>query len=266
MGEAMMTVCLIAVGLIIASYPVIKLMGWIAEGGVEPVVAIMGIFLYLCLIASIMGAPNAGKVVLLIIILISAILMPYFGQVSDNAQNRKMEHQAYNNLASTVERDPMNAPARMGLARMLRKRGELDLAIEHMDWTLQQYPRLGYRIKMELDTWKREKERVGVPQPIFCHRCHAENDPNASHCRECEAAFGTRASVLQRVDQEGGPRRVIRGWVVTATVINIVCFALIYLPHILPIEVVGVVIIASVIVGAWLFLKWVGGDMGTAVE
>jgi len=266
MGEVFMTVVMITAGLIISAYPIIKLIGWMSDGGVEPIVAICGIFLYLCLVVSIMGAPSAGKIVILLIILISAILMPLLGKVSDDLQNKKIVDTNFNHLASAVERDPMNAPARLELARLLRKRGELDLAIEHMEWTLQQFPRLDYRIKTELETWRREKERVGVPQPIFCHRCHAENPHNATHCVECNAAFGTRASVKQRIDQEGGPKRVIRGWVVTAAVINIILFAIIYLPHFVPIEIIGVVIIASVIVGAWLFLRWVGGDMGVVGE
>lgn len=266
MGEAVIAGSLIVGALIIASYPVIKLVGWIADGGVEPGAAIVGIFLYLGLVGMVMGAPTAGKVVLLLIILVSAVLMPLLGRMSDDLQHKQMADQTYNNLAAAVDRDPMNAPARMELARVLRKRGELDLAIQHMEWTLHHFPRLDFRVKTELDTWKRERERIGVPQPLFCHRCSAENPWNATQCCQCGAMFGTSASIRQRVEQEGGPKRVIRGWVVTATVINIIFLSLFYLPHYLPIEVIGVLIISSVIVGAWLFLRWVGGDMGTVGE
>lgn len=266
MGEVVVGVCMITCGLVISSYPIIKLMGWIADGGVEPAAGVVAILLYLGLIGAVMAAPTAGKVVLLVLILVSSILMPYFGRVSDNVQNRQMEENAFNQLASAVERDPLNSPARMELARMLRKRGELDLAIEHMEWTLQRFPRLGFRVKSELDTWKRERERVGVPQPVFCHKCLSENPWNATQCYQCGAMFGTGAAIKQSVEMEGGPKRVIRGWVVTAAVLNIVCFSLIYLPRFLPIEVTGVVIISSVIVGAWLFLRWAGGDMGTVGE
>jgi hypothetical protein len=265
-GEVIIGVVMVTGGLIIATYPIIKLMGWIADGGVEPAAGIVAILLYLGLVAAVMGAPTAGKIVLLLIILVSSILMPLFGQVSDKVQNRQMEDQTFNRFASAVEQDPMNAPARMELARILRKRGELDLAIQHMEWTLERFPRLDFRIKTELDTWKRERERVGIPQPIFCHKCLCENPWNATQCYECGAMFGTSASIKQRIDQEGGPKRVIRGWVVTAAVLNFICFSLIVLPHVLPVEVIGVLIISSVIVGAWLFLRWVGGDMGTVGE
>jgi hypothetical protein len=94
----------------------------------------------------------------------------------------------------------------------------------------------------------------------------AENPWNATQCYQCGAMFGTSASIRQRVEQEGGPKRVIRGWVVTAAVINFIFFSIFYLSHVLPIEIIGVLIISSVIVGTWLFLRWVGGDMGTVGE
>src|SRR4051812_8421517 len=124
MGEVMMSVIMITGGLIISAYPIIKLIGWMADGGVEPIFAISGIFLYLCLVVSIMGAPSAGKVVILLILIVSAILMPLLGKVTEDVQNRQIVDGAFKNLAAAVDQDPMNAPARLELARMLRKRGE----------------------------------------------------------------------------------------------------------------------------------------------
>lgn len=266
MGEVMIGVLMVTAGLIISAYPIIKLIGWALDGGIDPAMAIFGALLYLCLIAGIMGAPGIGKIILLLFLLASAILMPVFGKVNEQVQNTRIEDGKFNQLAAALERDPMDAPVRMEFARMLRKRGELNQAIEHMEWTLNQYPKLGYRVKTELDTWKREQERVGVPQPIFCHRCHTENPWNATNCYQCGAAFGTKAGIKQRVAQEGGPQKVIRGWIVTATALNIVCFTLLYGALYLPAPVVASIILATVIVAAWLFLRWIGGDMGTVGE
>ena len=229
-GEAMIAVCLIVAALVVASYPVIKFIGMWMEGEVEGAHAGFGILLYICLIAGVMGAPGPGKVILVLFIVASAVMLPTFMQVSDTIQINRMEDDSFAILQQALERDAMDAPARMELARMLHKRGELDQAIEHLDWILKTWPRLGYRVKAELDSWKREKERVGVPQPIFCHRCRAENAWNAARCAECEAQFGLRAGIAQQVAKEGGPKKALRGWIVAATVANVICFSLLYLP------------------------------------
>jgi hypothetical protein len=262
-GEVILLVSLGVGALVIATIPVIKLIGWAIDGGVDPWAAGFGVFLYVCLIAGVMGAPGPLKIFLLAFLVLGAVLTPVLGKASDDVQLARMSSDKFNQLGAILERDPENAPIRIEFARMLRKQGELDRAIEHLQWVLQRYPKLNFQVKAELDTWLRERDRRGVPQPIFCHRCSAENLWNATHCESCAAAFGTRAGMVQKMHYEGGPKRVIRGWIVTASVVNLSVFALIFLPRVLPIEIVGVLVISTVLVGAWLFMRWVGGDMGT---
>lgn len=263
MGEAIVAGSLIVGALVIASIPVIKLIGMWLEGEIDPTYAMFGIVLYMFLIAGVMGAPSAGKIVLILFILASAVFMPQLMQASDTIQNTRMEDAKLTMLQQSLERNTMDAPSRMELARMLYKKGDLDQAIEQMEWTLNTWPGLGLRIKPQLESWKREKERQGIPPPIFCHRCNAENAWNATQCIACEARFGTRAAIQHQVEREGGPKRVIKGWIIVASLANIICFSLLVLMRFMPIEIVGVVIIASTIVAAWLFLRWVGGDMGS---
>lgn len=257
-GEAVFGVSLIAMALIVASFPIIKLMGWIAEGAVETPVALLGILLYLALIVGVMGGPSTVKILLVIVLVISAVLTPVFGQVSDQMQHKHMDDEQISAYARALEQNPMNHSARMGLAEALRKRGDLDQAIEHMAWTLQQAPGLGFRIRPQLDTWKRERERIGIPQPIFCHQCRAENQAGAMVCESCGAQFGVRAGMKEGVWRDGGPKVVLRAWIVTSLVIIFALFVF----YMLPLPVAGVVTIAAASVGAWLFLRWVGGDMG----
>lgn len=259
MGAAVLVVYLFAAALIIASIPVVKLIGWWVEGAIEPILALVGILLYIALLGGVIGAPSGLKILILIVLIISAVLTPLFGQISDQAQNARLEAFRVQQYAEALERNPMDAAARIALAEALHKRGELDRAIEHLAWTLQQFPALSLRVWPQLESWKREKERMGRPRPLFCHQCRAENLADATHCSACGAAFGIRRGIEQRVWQEGGPRVVIRGWIVTATVLMLSCFVLL----ILPIEVAAPVILATCLVGAWLFLRWVGGDMGT---
>ena len=65
--------------------------------------------------------------------------------------------------------------------------------------------------------------------------------------------------VMQEVNYAGGPKVVIRGWIVTASTVMISLFLLLALPSI----IAGPIIVATVIVAAWLFMRWVGGNMGT---
>ncbi len=259
MGEAMMGVFLVVAALIVASVPIYKLMGWWVEGAVEPILAGVGMALYIALIGGVMGAPSAINVVLIVVLVISAALTPIFGQVSDRVQMGRIDDHRLHSYSRALEDDPMNHPARMGLAEALYKKGDLDSAIEHLSWTLEQAPKLSMRIRPQLDSWKREKERIGAPQWIVCHQCYAENMPATERCEKCGAAFGTRAGVQQRVWREGGPKVVIRAWITTSLAIIIACGLFRYLPTI----IAGPLIVATLLVGVFLFLKWAGGDMGT---
>jgi hypothetical protein len=259
-------VYVIALCLIVASIPVIKLVGWIVEGAVDPAMGGLGIAMYVALIAGVMGAPSALKIVLIVVLILSACLMPVIGSVSDTVKLKAMENDEIARCSEVLQRDPNNAPARMGLARALYRNGRLEEAIEHADWLLTAFPGLSPRMKPELDTWKRERDRGGVPDIVICHRCHAENAAVMTHCFQCGAAFGTKAGLHQEIWRRGGPAVVVRGWLVTAFVVTLCAFAWTVLPRFVPIPVLGVLTIASVMVGAWLFLRWVGGDLGQVPE
>ena len=258
-GDAIMAVMMLLICLLCGSYPVIKLIGWWMDGGVEPLLACMGIMLYVVLLMSVTMLPFVLAIPIILVILASSIMMPYFGKVVEHADLRKIANEEMDRYGRALEENPMNHAARMGLAELLHKRGELDQSIEHMEWTLQQAPSLSFRIRPQLEGWKRERERIGVAQPVFCHRCRCENHPMATECMECGAAFGVKAGMKQQMWREGGPQVVVRAWITTALTVLLGCFAFLFLPAILA----APILLATIIVGAWLFLRWVGGDMGT---
>src|SRR5207248_1021029 len=107
-------------------------------------------------IAGVMGAPSGLKIVLVGVLVISAVLTPVFGQVSDRVQLDRMDDNKVTQYSRVLEQNPMNHAARIALAEALYKRGDLDLAIEHLGWTLQQSPTLSFRIRPQLESWKRE--------------------------------------------------------------------------------------------------------------
>ena len=85
-----------------------------------------------------------------------------------------------------------------------------------------------------------------------------ENAPGATMCSQCGAMFGAREGMVQRIYREGGPKLVIRSMVIG----NLSLLLAIYLMLTLPAIIAGPIVLAGVLVGAWLFMRWVGGDLG----
>lgn len=259
-GGAFINVGLAVMCLIVAAYPVIRMIGWWIDGGAEPLAAILSIAMYFVLIAWAMMAPMGLGIAIFLVILASAILTPFIGQAADTLGNKRIEDERLEAYARALEQDPMDPVARIALAEALYKRGEVTQAIEHMNWTLEQFPRLGSRIRPTLDDWNRALAREAEQPAIFCHMCHAENPPGSVRCAECGAYFGARRGIAQRIRIEGGPRTLVRGWLVTSATLCAILFALLTMPAILA----GPIVIAALLVGAVVFLKWVGGDLGVA--
>ncbi|MBM3493224.1 MAG: hypothetical protein FJX72_02715 [Armatimonadetes bacterium] len=262
MGEAIVGVSLVAFALILDSIPVIKLIHWGIDGGVEPGLVVVALFLYLALIVSVMAGPSLVKIGAVILILVSAVLVPLFGTVAGEVEIKQMEDERLQSYASALDRNPMDPVARIALAEELEKRGDVEQAIEHMEWVLREFPRLAFQHQRTLDTWKRQRERRGLPDLFYCHMCHAEQFPGTTQCAECGAVFGTAEGMRRQLRLDGGPKTVIRAWIVTSSVVMLAFFLLMELPAI----VAGPIILGSVIVGAVIFLRWVGGDLGKQAD
>lgn len=258
-GEAILAVTMLLACLIAGAYPVLKLIGWWLDGSLEPLVAGLGLFLYMVMLVMVTMLPPAFAIPIVLVIIVSAGMIPYFSQVSDQRQLTKMADAKIEQCIQALERNERDAPARMELARILHKKGDLDLAISHMEWTLQQFPSLGLRIRPDLESWKRERARLGEPPPVFCHRCKAENPPGSVQCRSCGAAFGVRAGMKQGIEKDGGPVKIIRTWILMASLVLLGTFLFLSLPAIIAAPILA----ASVLVGSVIFLRWVGGDLGT---
>jgi hypothetical protein len=258
-GDAVLTVGMLAFGLIVGSYPAIKMFHWYMDGGIEGIHAAIAIMLYVVLLISVTIVPAPLAIAILAIIFLSAVMSPVLEKLHEDSQHKKIYDERMASYARALEENPHNHAARMALAETLHRQGKLDQAIEHMEWVLGQSPALGFRIKPQLDGWKREKERIGQAKAIICHLCSAENHPESTYCSECGAQFGTRAGVKQSIWRDGGPKVIIRAWITTAVTLILACFLLMTLDSI----IAGPIIVAMVIVGAWLFLRWAGGDMGT---
>lgn len=256
-GDAFFAVGLLLLCALAASYPVIRLIGWILDGSAEPPVAIAGIVLYFALIALAVTAPMAIGVAIFALILASALALPFVARALADRENRQIDNERLRAFAAALERNPADPVARIAYAEGLGKRGRLQEAVEQMQWVLTAYPKLASRIRPKLDAWQRELTRQKADAVEYCHECHAENPRGTSECVQCGAPFGALNAIGYQIAREGGLARVLRGWVLFAGELTLVLFCLLELPF----EIASPTIGAALIVGAWLFLRWVeGGD------
>lgn len=262
MAAAFLGIPLAPLALIIAAIPVVRLIHLAIDGQLDVGLVAGGIFLYIALIASVAAGPSAIKVGALLLILVSAALLPVYSSIHAEVETRQIDDGRLRAYVAALDRNPMDPVARIALAEELEKRGDVEQAIEHMEWALREYPKLTMMHQSTLDSWKRQVERRDLPDAFFCHICHAEQAPGATMCSECGAMFGTVEGVRQRILREGGPRAIVRGWIVVVPVVMLTVFALLELPSI----VAGPIIIAALCIGAWLFLRWVGGDIGRPMD
>lgn len=253
--EAVFVLPLVGVALILAALPAIRLLHMGIDGQVEMGQVVIGLFLYLVLIVSVAAGPGPLKVAALVLIFLSAVVLPVAGRVAAERDMKRIDDDRLRAYTAALERNPMDPVARIALAEELYRRGDVQQAIEHMEWTLQQYPRLAVQHQTTLDTWRREVATGGQPEFIICHICHAENPAEATFCGQCGAPFTTAVGMWQRIQMEGGPKAILRGWIIGVPVVMLGLFVLLELPAI----VAAPIIIAMLIVGAWLFLRWVGG-------
>jgi len=258
MGSAFFGVPLAALALIVAALPLVKLIHLAIDGQIDAGLVAIGGLMYLALIAGVIVGPAPVKVCGVGLIVLSAVFFFLYSQGSAQAGNRVIDDSRFDAYARAVERNPEDPVARIALAEELEKRGDVEQAIQHLEWVLSQHPRLGARHQVTLDMWRRQLARQGQPSSFFCHRCRAEQPPGADRCRECGVAFGTAVAMRERIAQDGGPIVILRAWIIGVPAALLAVFALMELPSI----VAGPIILGTAIVAGWLFLRWVGGDMG----
>lgn len=254
-GEAMFAVAICVFALLAASYPVLRTIGWWVEGAIEPVLAIVSIGLYAGLIVVAMTTPEPVALAALLVIMVSAVATPILGRVKDKAELQRIEDERFQECAAALERNPMDPVARIALAEALYRRGEVDQAIEQMQWTLQQYPRLSFRIKPQLDGWMRQRDEMRA-RAALCPACGAESSQGATFCAACGAALAEHAARRQAA---GALPRVpgavlVRGWIVAATVVLAFLATYTWLPG----RAAGPISLGLVLAGVWWFCRWTG--------
>src|SRR5689334_2356463 len=91
-GDAIMSVTIMLVCLLVASFPVIKMMGWWLDGGAEPLLVVVSIFMYFVLIVMAASAVAWMAFIIFGVIAASAVVTPALGKYSNQAQLAKIDN------------------------------------------------------------------------------------------------------------------------------------------------------------------------------
>jgi len=162
---------------------------------------------------------------------------------------------------AAVAANPNNASAHASLGEMYFKEGRIGFAIHEYRTAISISPQGPFATK-----WKRAlKEALGMqefidagkPVPGFhsfrvCHQCHADVNAAAKKCPKCEAELDV--GVVEWTLRPENRNDIIKNTVVVTGLLlaGSVIFS------ILPIEVKGVLLVSTVLVSYWLFLRSFG--------
>jgi len=245
-GPVMIYVCLYVLCLIIASYPVIHLLGRLIEGEIEFQDGIFLIGGYGGLCIALIVLPGIGlKLLVALMIVGSVVLYPVINARVHALSLQSFEESQMWRYQQVLDQDPKNFAARQFLAEALYKLGRLDEAIEEMEKGLEMNPAAAFQEHRKLESWK--EERRWRDEGIFsCPECHAEVKRGQETCPTCGARLKAWEVVSDWIKGEGG-KGILRAWARTMAGLTVICFALYWLPTVLRIALIAASLLAAMI-------------------
>lgn len=210
-------------------------------------------------------------VVLAVLILLGALF--FAGKVAikthEVAEKRRLRQEGIEKWSRAIERDPSNSGALGQLAEILIEDGDLEQGIHYYRTAIGLSPRGPF-----VTRWKRHlKQALELQEAVERARAAGEKIPTYADwrvCHECDATVLVRDKVCHQCHAQLNmgfwewalsKETLIGIWRATwpATLIVWVCI-LLFLQ--LPVEVKGVVICASLLVGFYYFRKSFDGERG----
>ena len=189
--------------------------------------------------------------------LAAAFGLVYLNRYAFKSEVRRLETEDEISWRRAIEINPDNSGAHARLAEAAYKRGELESAIDSWRTAIRTSPHGPFA-----ETWKRalkralnDQERQGRGESInyadyrACPNCQKEVSVRAKTCPHCgETLYLSPVEFLYQPD-------VARSWARETLIATIVCLCLGVIFMNLPMEWKGAILMSTVIVGAWYFLK-----------
>ena len=180
------------------------------------------------------------------------------------SENKRLISEEETRCLVVIERDPTNAGAHAQLADLAYDRQDLELAIHEWRTAIRLLPEGPFTT-----SWKRRLKRVLEMQaqqargerPVqmhemrVCPNCQAEVSTSAKKCHSCgEVLYMNPIEFLKQPE-------VAREWARETAAFTIVFLIVGMIFMSVPIEVKGVLIMSTAIVGAYYFLKSFDGQV-----
>lgn len=244
-------ILLFGLGAILSALPIIRFVGWWVEGSVSGLELTLLIGTYFGLLMLLFFSNSAWITMMALVLLIFGLfLMPYFGAMLNRKALRKIDEEEMYRARDVLVADPANHLARVVLAEKLHKLGRLDEAIEHLEYAVENSPVISRLERGKLQAWKRE-QAFEQKKLRLCPMCGAENPGEARRCIQCGSAVEALVALKEWAAEERVVHQVLWLWLIVMAVLTVLGFVF----FILPLDVQGVLVISTLLVGGWLFLN-----------
>lgn len=202
-GSAILHVSVMVLCLMVAAYPVYRLLALWFDRAISTAEAIIYITLLVFLVVGIMatlGSPLGY--VLIAAFVASCVGVPVLNRLADQASLRRMEDQDITEFRMTLVHQPGNKYAHERLARIYWRRRQYDEALTHVEAVLKEDPKEPtFRVlKERLETDRRR----AITKAKVCPKCFVENPPDAAACLECGFAFTDPGDLVRMLLGDNG--------------------------------------------------------------
>lgn len=188
MGLAMFKVAVLMLSLMIAAYPVYRVVCMWLDKSLEAHEAVLYLGALVMLLLGIIAGWGTPVGWLLLFALIALCLgLPLLNRAADKAALRRMEDADIRSFTATLERQPKNTYLRERLARIMLSRKQYEPALVQLDLALQALPkdRQLERLRERVET----ERRRAVEHLKVCPKCATENREEAGICVKCGFLF-----------------------------------------------------------------------------
>jgi hypothetical protein len=254
-GGAFATGLLVVLMVVGCAVPVLMVLrAWLADGtlGGGPALGIIaGLFFGLFAMWHAQG--TVWMFLWVAAVIAGCAALPLLSGEMNKRALREMAQESIERYRGTLARDPRNAGAHAYLADAYMDCGRIEEAITSYRRAIELDPDHTRRERSKLQKALEVQEGRERPSILVCDRCHGETPAREKVCAHCGATL--RMSFFEWLAQPESMRAVTRQTVMVMLVITV----LYTLFSTLPLEVKGCVLIATIMVGGFYFLRAIQG-------
>jgi hypothetical protein len=227
---------------------------WIVEETLSPAMAFGALAALLVAFYAIWSSQGTVWVFLWIAVMVAACAaLPLVTRKANRRALRQMAYSRISGYLSAIARDPKIAAAYAYLGDAYMECGRLEEAIRAYEKAIELDPIHSHRERAKLREAQEAKQGRTRSSILVCDVCRGEFPVGPKACVHCGARV--RMSFFEWLAQPESIKAVTRQTVVVMLVLMILYAVF----STLPLEVKGCVIIASLFVGAFCFLRGIGG-------